>query len=144
MPRLRPDLDIVLELLHAVLEKNPDSAFILSLRHQYLERGGLSKKQLEGLYGKASRLPGIAPGKLATLEAIILRKKGKPRSEKPAITPLYASDTESAAMVQDILSRYPEHKQVKLLASKLANNEPLSPAEKTELRRLHRLLGQKS
>jgi hypothetical protein len=48
MQRLKPDVDIVLDILKAVLEAQPLSSFTQSLLHQYVERGGLSKKQLEG------------------------------------------------------------------------------------------------
>jgi len=88
MRRIRPDVDIVLDILKAVLEAQPLSSFTQSLLHQYQERGGLSKKQLEGLYSKAGKIKSIPPGKLATLEAILLRKHSKHKSELPASTPL--------------------------------------------------------
>ena len=50
MIRLNPDVDIVLDILEAVVEAQPLSSFAKSIHHQYIERGGLSKKQLEGLY----------------------------------------------------------------------------------------------
>ena len=74
MQRLKPDVDIVLDVLKAVLDAQPDSSFTRSLHHQYQERGGLSKKQLQGLLDKASRIPSIPEKKLATLEAIIKKK----------------------------------------------------------------------
>ena len=77
MQRLKPDVDIVLDILKAVLDAQPLSSFTQSLLHQYQERGGLSKKQLQGLYGKASKINSIPPNKLATLEAIILKKHTK-------------------------------------------------------------------
>ena len=80
MQRLKPDVDIVLDILKAVLEAQPLSSFTQSLLHQYQERGGLSKKQLEGLYNKATKVKSIPPGKLATLEAIILRKHSNIKS----------------------------------------------------------------
>ncbi len=43
MQRIRPDVDIVLDLLKAVLEAQPASSFVQSLLIQYQERGGLSK-----------------------------------------------------------------------------------------------------
>jgi hypothetical protein len=140
MRRIRPDLDIIMDLLKAVLDANPDSAFTQSLLLQYQERGGLSKKQLEGLYGKASKLPAIPVGKLATLEAIILKMKGKQRSELPPTTPLYTRDGESGPLIDAILDKYPEHKRVLFLQSKYLNNEPLLPAEIAELKRFAKLL----
>lgn len=140
MRRIRPDVDIIMDLLQAVLVANPESAFTQSLLLQYQERGGLSKKQLEGLYGKASKLQSVPPGKLATLEAIILKKKGKQRSELPPNTPLYTPDEEASSQASAILAKYPEHKRVLFFRSKLENNEPLSGPEKTELKRFFGLL----
>ena len=79
MQRLKPGVDIVLDVLKAVAEAQPHSEFAQSILRQYQERGGLSKKQLEGLYGKAQKIKSIPPGKLATLEAIILKKHTKSR-----------------------------------------------------------------
>jgi hypothetical protein len=62
MNRLKPDVDIVLDILKAVLEAQPLSSFTQSLLHQYQERGGLSKKQLQGLYGKAQKIKTIPAG----------------------------------------------------------------------------------
>lgn len=138
--RIKPDVDIIMDLLLAVLDANPGSTFTQSLLHQYQERGGLSKKQLEGLYGKASKLSQVPPGKLATLEAIILKKKGKERSALPANTPLYTPDDESGRLVDAILAKYPAHKRVLYFRSKLDNHEPLSGTEKTELKRFAGLL----
>src|SRR6476659_8968606 len=112
MQRLKPGLDIVLDILIAVAESNPSNTFAQSILHQYRERGGLSKKQLQGLYGKAEKLPGISQQKLATLEAIIKRKPVKERSELPAATPLYSKDEETGKLLNDILQKYPEHKRV--------------------------------
>ena len=67
--RKKPDVDIIQDVLEATLEAYPASAFVQSLLNQYQERGGLSKKQLEGLYHKAARAPNLPPNKLATLEA---------------------------------------------------------------------------
>jgi hypothetical protein len=53
--RKKPDVDIIQDVLEATLEAYPASAFIQSLLNQYRERGGLSKKQLEGLYHKAAK-----------------------------------------------------------------------------------------
>jgi hypothetical protein len=129
-----------MDILKAVLEARPDSSFTQSLLKQYQERGGLSKKQLEGLYGKASKLETIPVGKLATLEAIIMKMKGKQRSELPPITPLYTRDEETGKMIDAILARYPEHKRVLFFQSRYLNNEPLTPAETAELKRFAKLL----
>lgn len=140
MRRIRPDVDIVMDILNAVLVAQPHSSFTQSLLHQYQERGGLSKKQLEGLYGKAAKISDIPPGKLATLEAIILKKKSKEKSGLPPTTPLYSKDEETGRVIEAILSKYPAHKRVLFFKSKFENNEPLSPAEMSEIKRFSSLL----
>ncbi len=140
MQRIRPDIDIVLDILKAVADAFPANTFARSILYQYQERGGLSKKQLQGLYGKAQKLKTVSPAKLATLEAIILKKHEKTKSEMPAIRPLYEKDKATGELIQSILARYPEHKRVLFLHSKYQNNEPLTAAEYSELQKFSRLL----
>ncbi|HET9430298.1 MAG TPA: hypothetical protein VFO70_03930 [Chitinophagaceae bacterium] len=140
MNRIRPDVDIILDLLKNVLDEQPSSIFIKSLLEQYQERGGLSKKQLQGLYGKASRIKSIPPGKLATLEAILLKKPTRFKSTLPTPEPLYKKDQEAGKMITAILEKYPAHKRVLYLKSRYENNEPLSAAEMGELQKFSKLL----
>ena len=138
MKRLKPEVDIVMDLLKDVAEANPGNSFAQSILIQYQERGGLSKKQLQGLYGKAEKLPGISIAKLA--EAIILRKNEKTRSPKPEVKPLYEKDEKTGLQIRAILERFPEHKQVKYLQAKYENNELLSSAELLDLQRIFKAL----
>ena len=140
MKRIRPDVDIVMDVLKAVAEAQPHSDFVKSLLNQYMERGGLSKKQLEGLYGKAQRVSNIPLGKLATLEAIILKKHAKTKSDLPATAPLYQKDTATGELISSILAKFPAHKRVLFLKAKYENNEPLTPSELTELQKFSKLL----
>ena len=140
MHRLKPGVDIVLDILKIVAEKQSGNQFSQSILMQYQERGGLSKKQLEGLYGKAKRIPEISQNKLATLEAIILIKHEKQKSDRPANTPLYQKDEEVVEMIESVLSKNPQHKRVLFLKSKVDSNSPLSPVEVTELKKFHKLL----
>jgi DNA repair protein RadC len=140
MQRLKPEVDIVLDILKAVLEAQPLSSFIQSLLYQYQERGGLSKKQLEGLYSKATKIKSIPQGKLATLEAIILRKHSKHKSELPSNTPLYEKDEVTGKLIEAILQKYPEHKRVLFLKSKYDNNELLTTTELADLQKFTKLL----
>ena len=140
MQRLKPEVDIVQDILKAVLVAQPHSSFTQSLLNQYQERGGLSKKQLEGLYSKATKVKDIPPGKMATLEAIILRKHSKHKSELPAPAPLYVKDEEAGIMINAILVKYPEHKRVLFLKSKYDNNEVLTAAEIADLQKFNKLL----
>jgi len=140
MQRLKPEVDIIKDILEAVLQVQPDSSFTQSLKHQYMERGGLSKKQLQGLYSKAQKIKTIPPGKLATLEAIILRKNIKYRTALPENKPLYERDEKIGKMINAILEKYPGHKRVLLFKTKYDNNEVLNAAEIAELEKFVKLL----
>lgn len=140
MQRLKPGVDIVLDILVAVAAAQPGSAFAQSILKQYQERGGLSKKQLQGLYGKAKNNGNIPAAKLATLEAIILRKSEKNKSELPLPAPLYIKNEAAGVLIESILAKYPHHKRVLFLKSKYDNNEVLSPSEVAELEKFNKLL----
>jgi hypothetical protein len=140
MNRIKPDVDIIKDVLKAVLEARPDSTFVQSLLHQYEERGGLSKKQLQGLYDKASKIKTIPPNKMATLEAVILKKPMKYKSALPAPEPLYKKNEEAGQLLETILTKYPGHKRVLFLKSKYDNNETLSATEIAELQKFSKLL----
>ena len=140
MNRLKPDVDIVLDILKAVLAAQPLSSFVQSLLQQYQERGGLSRKQLEGLLNKATGIPSIPSNKLATLEAIILKKPQRYKSALPPTEPLYKKDEETGKIINDILDKYPQHKRVLFLKSKYENNEVLSSIELSELQKFTKLL----
>jgi hypothetical protein len=140
MYRKRPDVDVIMDVLDAALAVNPNSAFLQSLRQQYIERGGLSKKQLQGLHAKASKVTSIPANKLATLEAEILKRPNRYKSEKPAIAPLYSKDEKTGKLIADILNKYPQHKRVLFFKTKYENNEVLSSTEIAELEKFHRLL----
>jgi hypothetical protein len=43
-------------------------------------------------------------------------------------------------LIQVILEKYPQHKQVLMLKAKFDNNQPLSISEETELKKFHQLL----
>ena len=141
MNRIKPDVDIIKDLLEAVLKEQPQSSFTQSLLHQYQERGGLSKKQLQGLYGKAQKIKGIPSGKLATLEAIILKRPTKDKSPLPSTEPLYKKNEEAGMMIEAILEKYPLHKRVLFYKSKYDNNEVLQATEIAELQKFYKLLG---
>ncbi len=140
MNKIKPDIDIILDVLKESQAWYPNSKFVESLLYQYQERGNLSKKQLEGLYSKASNVKTIAPGKLATLEAIILKKPTRYKSPLPVVAPLPAKDDLFEKMMNDILEKYPQHKRVLFIKLKFENNEAISPQEKSEIERFHKLL----
>ncbi len=140
MQRKKIDVDVVKDVLKATLEAFPDSTFVKSLSFQYEERGGLSKKQLEGLYNKAAKVKAIPDNKLATLEAVIRKKPTRYKSPLPETKPLYTKDKETGRLIEAILAKYPLHKRVLFLQSKYENNELLSPIELSELKKFHKLL----
>lgn len=133
-------MDIVLDILKEVAAAFPENVFAQSILIQYQERGGLSKKQLQGLYGKAQKVKSIPVAKLATLEAIILKKPLKEKAPAPKTTgPLYQKDEETGKMIETLLTKYPQHKRVLYLQSKYLNNETLSLPEKAELQKFSKL-----
>ena len=140
MYRKKPDVDIINDVLKASKEAYPNSSFVQSLSLQYEERGGLSKKQLEGLYKKAENIKTIPPNWLATLEAEILKRPTRYKSTPPPPKPLYEKDEKAGAIIEAILQKYPQHKRVLFFRSKYQNNESFSAAELAELEKFQKLL----
>lgn len=143
MQRKKPDVDVIMDVLKETLAANPASSFTASLLQQYQERGGLSKKQLEGLYHKASKVNAVNESKLATLQAIILKKPTRYKSPLPQPTPLFVKDETTGKQIDAILQKYPQHKRVLFLKSIYDNNKPLSVTETEELKRFYKLLIEK-
>ena len=139
MQRKKVDVDVVKDILSAAREAYPESTFVQSLSLQYEERGGLSKKQLEGLFKKAQKIKGLAVSKLATLEAEILKKPTRYKSKLPENKPLYTKEEKTGEMIEAILAKYPQHKRVLFFKAKYDNNELLSPAEILELEKFSKL-----
>jgi hypothetical protein len=140
MYKKKSDVDIVNEVLEECILAYPISSFVISLYKQYRERGSLSKKQLQGLYSKASEVKEMNPGKLATLEAVIKKMPTRYKSDAPVAKPLYEKEESTGQLIEGILEKYPQHKRVLFLKSKYDNNELLSPAEVTDLKRFSQLL----
>lgn len=137
---MNTDVDVIRNILEQTEIAFPASSFVKSLHQQYLNRGGLSKKQLEGLYQIAQKVNTIPVGKLSTLEAIILKKPTRYKSEKPEPAPLYKKDKEIGKMITAILEKYPQHKRVLYLKVKYENNEVFSSTEVAELERFYKRL----
>lgn len=138
--RKRPGIDIVNDVLEECIMAYPVSSFIISLYKQYRERGSLSKKQLQGLYGKASDIKDIAPGKLATLQAVINKMATCYKSDIPEAKPLFEKDKAVGEAIENILTKYPQHKRVLFLKSKYDNNEVLTSLEMADLKRFQQVL----
>lgn len=133
-------IDIVNELLEDCILAYPVSSFVISLYKQYQQRGSLSKKQLQGLHSKASKIPDASFSKLGTLEAIIKRMPTRYKSELPPPQPLFEKDKNAGILIETILAKYPQHKRVLYLKLKYDNNELLSPTELSELKKFSQLI----
>lgn len=143
MEKGKPGIDIVNEVLEHCLLAYHHSSFLMSLYQQYQQRGSLSKKQLQGLFGKAQQVKDFPSAKLATLEALINKMPTRFKSELPPPKPLYEEETAHRQLVDRILEKYPQHKRVLFLKSKLENSQPLSPVEIADLKRLQQVLAGK-
>lgn len=135
MQSTKPKLDIINMLLEDCIMAFPVSTFVISIYQQYQRRGWLSKKQLQGLYDKASKINGVLAGRLAALESIIKKMPTREKSELPENKPMFVKDEEAGKLIEEILSKYPQHKRVLFLKVKYDNNETLSAADITELKK---------
>ena len=142
MQQNKPKLDIINMLLEDCIMAFPVSSFVISIYQQYQRRGWLSKKQLQGLYDKSRKINGVPPGRLAALESIIKKMPTREKSALPEQAPMFEKDEEAGKLIDDILSKYPQHKRVLFLKAKYENNEVLSVADVAELRRFKQVLKQ--
>ncbi len=143
MAQKKPPLDIINMVLEECIIAYPVSSFIISLYKQYQQRGSLSKKQLQGLYAKASEIADLAPGKLAGIEAIIKRMPTRDKSATTEPAPVITNDESLGEILQSILSTYPEHKRILFLKAKYDNNENLTAAEVDDIHRINKLVEKK-
>ncbi len=119
---------------------HPTSNFVNSLYQQYCNRGGLSKKQLEGLHSKALKTETISQGKIATLEAIIKKKPTRERAAATITAPLPVKDLAVGETLLAILEKFPQHKRLVFLKSKFDNNENISALEIAEIEKFKKIL----
>ena len=137
----KKEIDIVDKILEACYQNTEFPLFIMSLMHQYEEKGSLSKKQLQGLYYKAEKVPDLPANLLATLQAKIAKMPNRYKQEAVISSkPLYKKDENTGKLMQEILSKYPQHKRVVFLQMKYNNNETLSAAETAEIEKFKKIL----
>ncbi len=136
----KPNVDVVQDILNETHAAQPTSEFVMSLMQHYEKWGTLSKKQMEGLHSKASKIGTISPTKLATMEAILLKMPDRFKSLPRFPTPLYKKNEEAEELILDILFKFPQHKRVLFFKAKLDGNELFTPADMTELKKFHKLL----
>lgn len=144
MIRKNPNVDIIKDVLQLSIAAYPESNFLKSLLFQYEERGGLSKKQLQDLHTKSLKVSTIPVGKLATLEAVILKKPTRYKSPLPVAAPATIKDIKTGQFIDEILVKYPQHKMVLFLKMKFETTELLPAADTAEIERLYKLLILKS
>lgn len=140
MLKQKPGIDIVNDLLEDCILAYPLSSFVISIYKQYQQRGSLSKKQLQGLHGKAMKIEGISVGKLGTLEAIIKKMPTRYKSDLPQVEAEPERDESHLPIMQQILDKYPQHKRVLFLKAKHENREQLTETEISELKKFAKLL----
>ena len=140
-------IDVIDKLLSLCYAHNKDALFIMSLMHQYEERGSLSKKQLEGLLLKAQKIKEIPAHQIAAVEAIVLKMPTRDKTPVQKITPALneaqAQISTALAQADQILALYPAHKQVLLLKSKLTSHQLLTPQEQADLTKFVKMLVKK-
>lgn len=144
MAQKKPPLDIINMVLEECIMAYPVSSFVISLYKQYRERGSLSKKQLQGLYAKASQITDLAPGKLAGIESIIKRMPTRDKSATTEPPPAITKDETLGQSIEAILLLYPEHKRILFLKVKYDNNENLSTQEIEDIHRIKKLVDKKN
>jgi len=133
-------MDILLTILKEMVKGHPGSNFVNSLYQQYCNKGGLSKKQLEGLHSKALKTESISQAKIATLEAIIKKKPTRERAAATILAPLPVKDKAIGETLTAILKKFPQHKRLLFLQSKFNNNENISAVEIAEIEKFKKML----
>ena len=134
-------IDIIQEMLRLLMAEYPHQPFFDGLYQQYINIGGLSKKQLEGLRAKAAKSGLFTDSKLATLDAIIKKKPTRYRSDKISKAPEFKPDlTDSKMLLNLLLEKYPHHKMAQYLMNKINSNQILTEFEIKEVKRLAGLL----
>ena len=140
MDKQKHGVDVILDILRITVRTFRHSPFAASLLQQYQERGFLTRKQLEGLMHKASKVHNMPEGKLATLQAIIQKMPVRQKSEAPASAPIHEESLPVRIVIASILEKYPAHKRVLLFKAKYETHTPLSKQELDELLRFYKLL----
>lgn len=134
-------IDVIDKLLEACYQHNKDALFVMSLMHQYEERGSLSKKQLEGLLLKAKKAQDIPAGLIAGVEAIVLKM---PTRDKTPVEETKNREQESGEkwneLIKQILEKYPQHKRLLFLKAQLDQRKNLSAVEQKEIEKFYQLL----
>ncbi len=142
MDKKKKGPDIIDKVLEACYQHQKESLFVMSLMHQYEERGFLTKKQMQGLHSIASKIADINPGLLATLQATIDKLPTRDKSTlviKKAVQPVVPHNR-ITEMIETILEKYPQHKTVLAIKHQYSKKHELAAADMTALEKFHKLL----
>ena len=136
-------LDFVEKILTACYKSMKYDLFVMSLMHQYEERGFLTKGQLQGLYYKAEEVKDLPAGLLATLEATISKLPTKEKKNAPIVLNEVKKDEETENKLNEILAKYPQHKAVLNLQNNFKQHDKLTSSEKLALNKIYKILFKK-
>ncbi len=136
-------LDFVEKILTACYKTHKYDLFVMSLMHQYEERGFLTKGQLQGLYYKAEEVKDLPAGLLATLEATISKLPTKEKKNVPIVIKEEKKDEETENKLNEILAKYPQHKAVLNLQNIFNKHNKLTSSEKLALNKIYKILFKK-
>lgn len=136
-------LDFVEKILTACYNSNKDDLFVMSLMHQYEDRGFLTKGQLQGLFYKAEKVEDLPAGLLATLQATLSKLPTREKKNAPIVLNEFKKDEETANILSEILAKYPQHKAVLGFQNNFNKYDKLNSTEKLELNKIYKLLFKK-
>ena len=132
--------DIIDKVLEACYNHNKDALFTMSLMHQYEARGWLTKKQLQGLYNKASKIKELPTGLLATLEATINKMPNRDKTPIDTIITSAKTNPNVVNWIESILLKYPQHKTILALKAKLNKEKELSATDSATIEKIFKAL----
>ena len=133
-------IDFVEKILNACYKSNKYDLFVMSLMHQYEERGFLTKGQLQGLYFKAEKVKDLPSGLLATLQITLSKLPTREKKDTPTLINEVKKDEETLEKINEILAKYPQHKAVLGLQNNFNKFDKLNSTEKLELNKIYNLL----
>ncbi len=134
------NIDFVEKILTACYNSNKDDLFVMSLMHQYEDRGFLTKGQLQGLFYKAEKVEDIPAGLLATLQATLSKLPTREKKNTPITINVVKKDEATKEKLIEILAKYPQHKAVLGMQNNFNKYDKLTATEKMELDRMYKLL----
>ena len=136
-------LDFVEKILDSCFKEFKYDLFLMSLMHQYENRGFLTKGQLQGLYYIAEKNKDLPTGLLATLQATINKLPTREKKNAPIEIKEVKKDEETESILKEILLKYPQHKAVLGLQNNFKKHDKLNSAEKLELDKIYKILFKK-